>query len=61
MAEYVLYNYTPSLAAAMIVLLLFLAETIAHISHDIKYRQRFLLAFIVGGFFEATCSGLISL
>ncbi|CEJ60337.1 hypothetical protein PMG11_08914 [Penicillium brasilianum] len=52
MAEYVLYNYTPSLAVAVVALLLFLAATIAHICLAIKYRLKFLTAFIIGGFFE---------
>ncbi|KAJ5381529.1 uncharacterized protein N7496_003957 [Penicillium cataractarum] len=52
MAEYVLYNYTPSLAVAVIALLLFLAATIAHIFLAIKHRLKFLIAFIIGGFFE---------
>lgn len=53
MAEYVLYNYTPSLAVAIIALLLFLAATFVHIFLAIKYRLKFLIAFIIGGFFEA--------
>lgn len=53
MAEYVLYTYTPSLAVAITVLLLFLAATVAHIFLAIRHRMKFLTAFIVGGFFEA--------
>jgi hypothetical protein len=53
MAEYVLYNYTPSLAVAIIALLLFLAATVAHIFLAIKHRLKFLIAFIIGGCFEA--------
>jgi hypothetical protein len=52
MAEYVLYNYTPSLAAAVVALLLFLAATIAHIFLAIKHRLKFLTAFIIGALFE---------
>lgn len=52
MAAYVLYNYTPSLAVAIITLFLFLTATISHIFLAIKHRQKFLIAFIIGGFFE---------
>lgn len=52
MAAYVLYNYTPSLAVAVIALLLFLGTTLAHIFLAIKHRLEFLIAFIIGGFFE---------
>ncbi|KAL2838119.1 RTA1 like protein-domain-containing protein [Aspergillus pseudoustus] len=52
MAEYILYNYTPSLAVAVVALLLFLAATVAHIFLAIKHRLKFLIAFIIGGFFE---------
>jgi hypothetical protein len=53
MAEYVLYNYTPSLVVAIIALLLFLAATFIHIFFAIKHRLKFLIAFIIGGFFES--------
>jgi hypothetical protein len=53
MAEYVLYIYTPSLTVAIIALLLFLAATVAYIFLAIKHRLKFLIAFIIGGFFEA--------
>lgn len=57
MAAYVLYSYTPSLAVAIITLFLFLAATISHIFLAIRNRQRFLIAFIIGGLFEAVGYG----
>ncbi|KAJ5724331.1 hypothetical protein N7488_002366 [Penicillium malachiteum] len=50
---YTLYNYTPSLAAAVIFVLLFLSLTILHIFLACKHKVKFLIAFIIGGFFEA--------
>lgn len=52
MSDYVLYNYTPSLAAAIAALILFIAATIAHIFFAIKHKTRFLISFIIGGLFE---------
>lgn len=51
-SSYVLYNYTPSLAAAVVALLLFLAATGVHIFLAAKHRSKFLIAFIIGGFLE---------
>ncbi|KAJ5266486.1 hypothetical protein N7478_009294 [Penicillium angulare] len=51
-SSYTLYNYTPSLAAAIIALLLFLAATGIHIFLAAKRRTKFLIAFIIGGFLE---------
>ncbi|KAJ5938862.1 hypothetical protein N7466_001996 [Penicillium verhagenii] len=50
---YVLYNYTPSLAAAVIFVLLFFTLTLGHIFLACKHKLKFLIAFIVGGFFES--------
>ncbi|KAJ5202988.1 hypothetical protein N7449_005067 [Penicillium cf. viridicatum] len=52
MDAYVLYNYNPSLAAAIVALLLFLGSTFAHAFLAFKHRMKFLVTFIVGGLFE---------
>ncbi|KAJ5202979.1 hypothetical protein N7449_005058 [Penicillium cf. viridicatum] len=52
MADYVLYNYTPSLAAAVVTLLLFLSSTTAHAFLAFRHRMKFLITFIIGGLFE---------
>ncbi|KAJ5345883.1 hypothetical protein N7452_003887 [Penicillium brevicompactum] len=49
---FTLYSYTPSLAAAVIFIILFLIVTCGHIFLAFKHKLRFLIAFIVGGFFE---------
>jgi hypothetical protein len=43
MGEYVLYNYSPSLAVTNVALLLFLAATVVHIFLAIKNAQSFSL------------------
>ncbi|KAJ5699153.1 hypothetical protein N7462_001158 [Penicillium macrosclerotiorum] len=53
MSDYILYNYTPSLAAAVICLLLFLCTTFGHIFLVWKHKTKFFITFIVGGFFES--------
>ncbi|KAJ5737767.1 uncharacterized protein N7483_002892 [Penicillium malachiteum] len=50
---YTLYNYTPSVAAAAVFVIIFIIATGGHMFLAIKNRQKFLIAFIVGGFFEA--------
>jgi len=50
---YVLYNYTPSLAAAATFVLLFFIVTLIHIILACKTKTRFLIAFIIGGCLEA--------
>ncbi|OQD88289.1 hypothetical protein PENANT_c004G09848 [Penicillium antarcticum] len=53
MSGYVLYNYKPSVAAAIVAIILFVIATIAHIFFAWKHRTKFLIAFIVGGILEA--------
>lgn len=50
---YTLYNYTPSQAAAVIFVVLFSTITLGHIFLACKHKLRFLIAFVVGGFFES--------
>ncbi|CAI7582674.1 unnamed protein product [Penicillium discolor] len=57
MSDYVLYNYTPSLAAAIIFLILFNAITIGHIFFVWKHKTKFFITFIMGGLFETVGYG----
>ncbi|KAJ6015225.1 hypothetical protein N7540_009816 [Penicillium herquei] len=50
---YVLYNYTPSVAAAAIFVIIFVIATCGHIFLAAKHKLKFLIAFIMGGIFEA--------
>ncbi|KAJ5721364.1 uncharacterized protein N7483_009298, partial [Penicillium malachiteum] len=52
MSDYVLYNYTPSLAAAVICMLLFITFTSGHIFFVWKHKTKFFITFIIGGLFE---------
>ncbi|KAJ5355085.1 uncharacterized protein N7496_012297 [Penicillium cataractarum] len=54
---YTLYNYTPSLAAAVVFVLLFFTLTVGHIFLACKHKLKFLIAFIIGGVFEAVGYG----
>ncbi|OCL13291.1 RTA1-domain-containing protein, partial [Glonium stellatum] len=49
---FVLYRYHPSLAAAIIFIVLFTTSTIIHIVQAVRTRARFLIPFIIGGIFE---------
>ncbi|KAJ5937181.1 hypothetical protein N7454_004836 [Penicillium verhagenii] len=51
--SYTLYNYTPSVAAAVVYIIVFIIATGGHIFLAAKHKLKFLIAFIVGGFFEA--------
>lgn len=53
MSGYSLYNYTPSLAAAIIFLLLFVFLICGHIFFVWKHKTIFFITFVVGGLFEA--------
>ncbi len=48
-SEFKLYHYTPSKAAPVIFILLFLAITTQHTWQMIKHKTWFLTAFIIGG------------
>ncbi|OJJ47386.1 hypothetical protein ASPZODRAFT_96396 [Penicilliopsis zonata CBS 506.65] len=54
---YVLYNYKPSLVAAIIAVICFLTVAFGHLFLAIKHRMKFLLAFIIGCLFEAVGYG----
>ncbi|KAJ5176921.1 RTA-like protein [Penicillium canariense] len=49
---YYLWKYIPSLAAAIIFLLLFIAATAFHSWKLYKTKARFCIAFVLGGIFE---------
>jgi hypothetical protein len=51
-SDFILYNYTPSLAAAVVFVVLFLIATFGHAFLAFRHNLKFLIAFIVGGFFE---------
>ena len=53
MAEYLLYNYKPSLPAAIIFVVLFALIALVHIFLAAKHKTKFLTAFIIGGLMEA--------
>ncbi|CRL27720.1 RTA1 like protein [Penicillium camemberti] len=57
MSDYVLYNYTPSLAAAIICMILFIAIAFGHIFFVWKHKTKFFITFIIGGLFEAVGYG----
>ncbi|CAI7644004.1 unnamed protein product [Penicillium glandicola] len=50
---YTLYNYTPSMAAAVISVVCFITLTFGHIFFVFKHKTKFFITFIIGGFFEA--------
>ncbi|KAK8189381.1 putative RTA1 domain protein [Phyllosticta capitalensis] len=51
--EYTLYNYQPSLAAAVIFIVLFGASTIAHVIQLTMKKTWYFIPFVIGGIFEA--------
>lgn len=61
MSNYVLYHYTPSLAAGIACMILFVAFTSGHIFLVSKYKTKFFVTFIVGGVFEAVGYGARSI
>ncbi|CAG8282700.1 unnamed protein product [Penicillium salamii] len=50
---YLLYNYKPSLPAAVIFVVLFFIASLTHIFLAYKHKTKFLVAFIIGGLMEA--------
>ncbi|KAJ5626423.1 hypothetical protein N7528_003850 [Penicillium herquei] len=50
---YTLYSYTPSVAAAVVFVVIFIIANGGHIFLAARNKQKFLIAFIVGGLFEA--------
>ncbi|KAI1621340.1 RTM1 protein [Exophiala viscosa] len=55
--EYVLWHYTPSLIAAMVMCSVFAIVTAGHLFFLIRTRARFCIPFVVGGIFEAVGYG----
>jgi hypothetical protein len=53
MTGYTLYNYTLSLAGAVVSIIAFVILSVAHGFFAIKNKTKFLIAFIIGGFLEA--------
>lgn len=51
-SDFKLYHYDPSVAAAVVFVLLFLATSIYHVWQMVRSRTWFFLAFIVGGICE---------
>ncbi|MCJ1247301.1 hypothetical protein MMC30_004515 [Trapelia coarctata] len=52
-AKYIFYHYDPSLAAAVIFVILFFVTTLAHVHKLVMRRTWFFIPFVIGGFFEA--------
>lgn len=53
---YKLYEYKPSMAAAIIFIIAFALSTSLHTFQLIKHRTWYMLAFLVGGFCKSACS-----
>ncbi|GAB7331591.1 hypothetical protein MBLNU13_g02970t1 [Cladosporium sp. NU13] len=51
-SSFKLYHYDPSVAAAVVFVILFLATTLYHVWQMAKQRTWFFTAFIIGGIFE---------
>lgn len=47
--DFKLYRYTPSLPAAIVAAVLFLALTTWHLLKLIRYKSYYFTAFIIGG------------
>jgi hypothetical protein len=52
-AQYMLYRYEPSLAAAAIFTALFFLVTLLHTYQLLRTRTWIFIPFVVGGFFES--------
>lgn len=52
-ADFEFYRYSPSLAAAIIFALLFIASTALHAYQLIRTRTLYMIPFLVGGFFQS--------
>jgi hypothetical protein len=50
--DFQLYRYAPSVAAAVIFIVLFVLTTVYHLYQLIKYRSWYFIAFVVGGICE---------
>ncbi|GIZ48868.1 hypothetical protein CKM354_001191200 [Cercospora kikuchii] len=52
-ADFEFYHYSPSLAAAIIFTLLFIATTALHTYQLIRTRTLYMIPFLIGGFFQS--------
>lgn len=52
--DFQLYRYTPSLAAAILFLVLFVLITAYHIYQVIRMRSWYMLVFVTGGVCKST-------
>ncbi|WPB07463.1 uncharacterized protein RHO25_012124 [Cercospora beticola] len=52
-ADFEFYRYSPSLAAAIIFTLLFIATTALHTYQLIRTRTLYMIPFLIGGFFQS--------
>lgn len=48
--NFVLYRYNPSMAAAVVFIILFLVATTLHTYQLLRTRTWFLIPFVIGGF-----------
>jgi hypothetical protein len=48
--KFLLYHYTPSLAAAAVFVVLFLATALLHVFQLFKNRAWYFIPFVIGGF-----------
>jgi hypothetical protein len=49
---YLLFHYNPSLAAAVVFILLFTITTFLHLFQLVKRRTLYFIPFLIGGFCE---------
>ncbi|GAD98417.1 hypothetical protein PVAR5_7109 [Paecilomyces variotii No. 5] len=52
-ANWKAYQYNPSMAAAVIFIILFLSATLLHTFHLFRTRTWFFIPFVIGGYFES--------
>ena len=52
--NFVYYHYDPTLAGAVIFILLFTCITLQHAIQALRYRAYFMLPVVIGGFCKAS-------
>ncbi|KFY36015.1 hypothetical protein V494_05392, partial [Pseudogymnoascus sp. VKM F-4513 (FW-928)] len=52
MAEFKIYHYDPSMAAAIVFIVAFLISTTLHLYQLLRTRAWFMIPLVAGGFFE---------
>ena len=55
MGDYKLFNYYPSMGAAVLFTILFALTTAAHLYRCVSTRTRFVIPIIIGGLCECSC------